>query len=172
MREPIEPDTKDWTWVLRRPCTDCGFDVTGMTPPLVAARIRELLPRWAAVLARPDAGERPAPGVWSPLEYGAHVRDMSGVFDGRLHALLEEENPVFADWDQDAAAGDYADEDPAAVAAAIRANGERLAASTEATRPEQWDRPGQRSDGAPFTVRTLAHYGLHEYVHHTADVAG
>jgi hypothetical protein len=22
----IEPDTKDWTWVLRRPCLECGLD--------------------------------------------------------------------------------------------------------------------------------------------------
>jgi hypothetical protein len=22
----IVPDTKDWTWVLRRPCPECGFD--------------------------------------------------------------------------------------------------------------------------------------------------
>src|SRR4051794_791858 len=24
--EPVEPDTKDWTWVLDRPCPECGFD--------------------------------------------------------------------------------------------------------------------------------------------------
>ena len=23
---PITPDTTDWTWVLERPCTECGFD--------------------------------------------------------------------------------------------------------------------------------------------------
>jgi len=23
---PIMPDTKDWTWVLRRACPECGFD--------------------------------------------------------------------------------------------------------------------------------------------------
>ncbi|PVY29285.1 hypothetical protein C7458_10631 [Williamsia muralis] len=22
----IVPDTKNWTWVLERPCPDCGFD--------------------------------------------------------------------------------------------------------------------------------------------------
>ena len=24
---PITPDTKDWTWVMERPCPDCGFDL-------------------------------------------------------------------------------------------------------------------------------------------------
>ena len=27
-RDPIVPDTKDWTWVLDRPCEECGFDAT------------------------------------------------------------------------------------------------------------------------------------------------
>ena len=22
----ITPDTKDWTWVLERPCPECGFE--------------------------------------------------------------------------------------------------------------------------------------------------
>ena len=26
MATPITPDTKDWTWVLERPCPECGFD--------------------------------------------------------------------------------------------------------------------------------------------------
>ena len=31
----IEPDTKDWTWVLDRPCPECGFPER-----LVPARVR------------------------------------------------------------------------------------------------------------------------------------
>jgi hypothetical protein len=27
---PIVPDTKDWTWVLERPCPECGFDASGV----------------------------------------------------------------------------------------------------------------------------------------------
>ena len=23
---PVEPDTKDWTWVLDQPCAECGYD--------------------------------------------------------------------------------------------------------------------------------------------------
>ena len=25
----ITPDTKDWTWVLQRPCPECGFNTQG-----------------------------------------------------------------------------------------------------------------------------------------------
>ena len=28
---PIDPDTKDWTWVLDRPCPECGFDPARVT---------------------------------------------------------------------------------------------------------------------------------------------
>ena len=24
--QAITPDTKDWTWVLERPCPECGFE--------------------------------------------------------------------------------------------------------------------------------------------------
>ena len=32
---PIVPDDKDWTWVLERPCPECGFDAATV-PPVVA----------------------------------------------------------------------------------------------------------------------------------------
>ena len=35
---------------------------------------------------------------------------------------------------------------------------------------DQWQRPGGRSDGARFTVGTLARYLLHDPVHHVWDV--
>ena len=27
----IVPDTKDWTWVLERPCPECGFDTAAQS---------------------------------------------------------------------------------------------------------------------------------------------
>ena len=35
-----EPDTKDWTWVLDRPCPDCGFDASSVSASDVADRLR------------------------------------------------------------------------------------------------------------------------------------
>ena len=37
---------------------------------------------WTAVLQRESARQRPAPTVWSPLEYACHVRDVCRVFTG------------------------------------------------------------------------------------------
>ena len=96
------------------------------------------------------------------------------MFAGRLDQLLTEDNPTFADWDQDAAARDgrYFAEDPAAVADAYEQGAERMAAGFAAVHSDQWERKGTRSNGSLFTVATLGAYFLHDLEHHLFDVAG
>ena len=69
------------------------------------------------MLAARDAAARPGP-VWSPLEYACHVRDVHRVFGERVRLMLAEDDPLFANWDQDetALAERYGEQDPAAVA--------------------------------------------------------
>jgi len=164
---PIVPDEKDWTWVLSRPCTQCGFDASTVTPSTVPGSVENMLPRWRAVLRRPDATERPDDSTWSALEYACHVRDVFNLFDRRLNLMLTDDNARFQNWDQDKTAleSDYANADPAVVSAELTAEGQQVAAS-------QWDRTGLRSNGSEFTVLTLAQYFLHDVVHHLADVDG
>lgn len=168
----IVPDTKDWTWVLERPCPECGFAAADVDVATVGAAVRETLPRWRAALARTDATARPAPGVWSVLEYAAHVRDVFRVFDERLARMLAEDDPLFESWDQDAAAvaAGYADQDPRVVAQELAAAGEAVADRFDGVSPDQHERPGRRGDGSAFTVRTLGGYFLHDVVHHLHDV--
>jgi hypothetical protein len=174
----IAPDTKDWTWVLSAPCSACGFDAQGIAPAGVAAALRRVGPVFGAVLAQGDAaGRRPAPGVWSPLEYACHLRDVARLFDQRLRLMLTSrppEEPRFADWNQDAAAvdGRYGEQDPVRVAAELADACERLALAFEAVPPQALDRGGIRSDGVRFTVAGLGRYLVHELVHHTHDVTG
>ena len=168
----IDPDTKDWTWVLERPCPECGFVASQVDPLEVGSVVRSLTPRWRAALARPDARERTVPGVWSVLEYGAHVRDVNRVFLGRLHAMVDLDDPMFQNWDQDAAAVEhrYREQDPAVVADELEQAAADFAYAMDAVTAEQIDRPGRRSNGSVFTVRTLAQYYLHDVVHHLNDV--
>jgi hypothetical protein len=168
----IEPDTKDWTWVLERPCPECGFVAADVEPLEVPALVRSLTPRWREALARPDARERPAAGVWSPLEYGAHVRDVNRVFLGRLRAMVDVDDPLFENWDQDAAAvaDRYREQVPAVVADQLESAAADFAHRLEHVTPEQLGRPGRRSNGSVFTVRTLVQYYLHDVVHHLHDV--
>lgn len=169
---PIPPDTKDWTWVLGRPCPECGAEVGRIDVAEVPGIVRSTVPRWRAALAGPEVGARPGPAVWSPLEYGAHVRDVQRVFLARLQLMLGEDGARFADWDQDAAAaqGGYAGLDPAEVADELATGADELAAAVARLAPELEGRRGVRSDGFEFTVRTLLQYFVHDTLHHLHDV--
>jgi hypothetical protein len=168
----ITPDTKDWTWVLERPCPECGFDASSFAREAVPEMIRTNAATWRIVLDRPDAAQRPSADRWSPLEYACHVRDVFRIYDERLALMLTEDDPLFANWDQDAAAVEcrYSEQSPAAVAAELVSAGHALAESFGAVQREQWDRPGRRSDGASFTVESFAQYFLHDPIHHLHDV--
>lgn len=174
-RARIVPDTKDWTWVLERPCPACGFDASVSRRAEVGALIRDNAAAWTALLRDRDEAwwrGRPRPGVWSPAEYACHVRDVYELFGERLDLMLREDDPVFANWDQDATAvaSHYDAQSPAPVVAALAANATALAAAFDALAPAQWERRGGRSDGARFTVDSFGRYLLHDVVHHVADV--
>lgn len=170
--ESIEPDSKDWTWVLRRRCPECGFDASTVTVADVAPIVRANAGVWAEVLRRDDVAVRPRPDRWSPLEYACHVRDVFVLFDRRLHRMIDEDHPHFDNWDQDVTAVEdrYHEQEPAAVAADLAAAAARVAHSFAEVTPDQHDRTGVRSDGAEFTVATFARYFVHDPVHHLWDV--
>lgn len=170
----IEPDTKDWTWVLQRRCPECGFDAGRFDPAEVAAVIRANAADWRRVLARPvaEVTTRPDDTTWSALEYACHVRDVFRIYDRRLERMLTEDGPTFANWDQDetAVADRYADQDPATVAGELSEAATVLADRFATVDGDQWHRTGDRSDGASFTVASFARYLIHDPVHHIDDV--
>jgi len=158
--------------VLEEACPDCGYDPAAIDVMAIPAMVRANAASWVAVLARPDVRERPVPDVWSPLEYGCHVRDVFRLFDTRLHLMLDEHDPLFANWDQDetAIADRYWEQDPAIVADDLVTAGDTVAASFAAVEGDEWQRPGRRSDGARFTVESFGRYFVHDWVHHAWDV--
>ncbi|WP_306307241.1 DinB family protein [Nocardia higoensis] len=141
----IVPDLKDWTWVLERTCPDCGYDAATVDYDAVPGAALASADRLRAALTRPDARQRPRPGVWSPTEYAAHVRDVCRIFVFRVAVITRRpaadpgitafdpgtgladpprrgddpaEVPTFANWDQDATAvADRYDEQDSAVVA-------------------------------------------------------
>jgi DinB superfamily len=171
----IVPDTKDWTWVLRRPCPECGFDTQGIAVQAVPEMIMANAAAWQETLTGPgDARTRPGPGKWSAVEYGCHVRDVFRLYDQRLALMLSQDDPLFPNWDQDATAvaESYQDQDPAEVAVALSGAGQAIASRFAGVTGDQWQRTGRRSDGASFTVETFARYFIHDPVHHLYDVTG
>ena len=179
MREPggvdepaaVPPDNTDWTFVITEGCGQCGF--RPQQPESTGERLRATIPPWRTVLASRWASQRPAPTVWSAVEYGCHVRDTCRLFGQRLELMLTEDDPEFANWDQDVTAveHDYFHQDPAEVAAALADEAEAAAGAFDAVRSDQWERPSRRSNGSTFTVGTFAVYFLHDIEHHLHDVA-
>ena len=93
----VEPDEKDWTWVLRETCPECGFTAADVDPRTVPDLVPAQIAFWRRVLVDPRVSERPAPDVWSPLEYACHVRDVYRLFGERLALMLAEDDPRAAD---------------------------------------------------------------------------
>ena len=170
--DALDPDTKDWTWVLERPCPDCGFAPSAVRPEEVSRLVLAATDPWPRVLAAPDAAVRPDPATWSALEYGCHVRDVCRVFDERLRLVLDEDDPTFANWDQDeaAVAERYAAQVPAVVGREVTEAGGGLAARFAVVEGTAWQRTATRSNGSRFTTLTLGRYALHDLVHHLHDV--
>ncbi len=164
------PETRDWSTVVTDGCQECGW--VPFAADTSAARLRATAPRWEAALSRPDVAQRPAPLVWSPLEYANHSRDMVRVLGERVAAMLDGVEPRFADWDGDAAAAEFAywATDPAHTAADIAARTDETVAVLERVDGDDWARPGYRSDGKLFTIATLCLYLVHDVEHHLHDV--
>ncbi len=169
----IIPDTKDWTFVLERTCAECGFDVRTFPRERVGQMIRDNAQEWKQLLSRSNmVKKRPAPNVWSALEYACHVRDVFRLYDYRLQLMLEREDPAYPNWDQDAAAvaDGYDGQDPERVVEEIQSAAAALADRFDDVPDDAWERTGRRSDGASFTIESFARYLIHDPIHHVADV--
>jgi hypothetical protein len=160
-------------------CEECGFDDEALEPAEIPASVRAFAKRYRAPLTRfirDEDGDalvrrRPAPEVWSALEYAAHVRDVFANYDRWIGQCLAEERPVMegAGPDELAAQGRYNEDDPGAVADALAANAERLAATIEAVSAGGWDRTGLRR-GEERSVLLMARRAVHEGGHHLLDI--
>lgn len=173
--DPVVPDTKDWTWVLARACPECGYDATAGRREEFGALVRANAARWPGLLAGTGATARPDPVTWSVLEYACHVRDVHRIFRERLQAMLEQDAPRFANWDQDATAVEdaYHGQDPRRVGEELVEAAEAVARVYDGVPDDRaWARSGTRSNGDVFTVESLGRYHLHDVVHHAWDVAG
>jgi hypothetical protein len=117
---------------------------------------------------------RPAPEVWSALEYAAHTRDVLAFYRERVERALAEDRPTFhavgfGSREEEQA---YNDEDPATTAETVAAEATALADLLEGLDDAQWARVGLSSDGdgTERTVRVLAERAVHDGHHHLLDI--
>lgn len=168
----IVPDDKDWTWVLTRPCQECGYESATVTQHGVGDAVLKTAHVLAGLLADDRCRQRPAAATWSALEYVCHVRDVYRLYTYRLGLMLADDGVHFPNWDQDATAvaDEYGSQDPVVVGPEMLAAAEALAEAFTAVGDDDWERRGVRSDGAEFTIDTFARYMLHDPVHHVHDI--
>lgn len=163
-------------------CEECGFDAGSMSnDDLVTACtsfVRRFRPPLTRFLPNEDGPSvvrhRPAPEVWSALEYAAHTRDVLAFYRGRIERVLAEERPTlvavgFGSLDVEQT---YHELDPAEVAEAIAAEAGGLAERLGSLDDAGWGRVGLSSDGsgAERTVRELAQRAVHDATHHLLDI--
>ena len=170
----VPPDTKDWTWVLERPCPECGLEAGSIYPGDLPHLIRANAQVWLALMGDPEVAVRPEPHVWSPLEYACHVHDVHQLFheraDGDADRGAPRTSPTGTRTSPRSRSG--------TTSRCRRSSGRRWWPSAYAVGDvyasvsgDAWDRRGVRSDGAVFTVATLGRYHYHDVYHHLHDVA-
>jgi len=171
MTDPITipKETKDWSIVTEEGCSECGY--SPHSGQETGSRLRRTAIAWREVLGNLNASQRPAPQVWSPLEYAAHARDMCRLACERVELMLTETAPTFSNWDQDEQAdiNDYLNSDRLVTFTDLERQLELAARTFDAVPGSCWDRSGFRGDGKAFTVQSFSSFVLHEVEHHLRD---
>jgi hypothetical protein len=159
-------------------CAECDFDWDA-APDVVIAIVASAGARFSDAIAPFDDARvraRPAPDVWSPLEYTAHTREGIRFYDERITRVLTEDRPHFVPFDVDEAAerDAYNAEVVAYALEHLAAIADRMSGRLRDLAPADWERAGIGSaggDGGERTVLVLARRAAHEVVHHLMDVA-
>jgi DinB superfamily len=171
-----------WQWprTATDACPQCGFHSGALPRGALAPKLLESAAAWHEfLLAAGDAYLRtnPEPGVFSPLQYGAHVRDILRVYGDRVLLAVAEDNPTFPQFnpEEDVWVA-YNQLGAAELAADLDAQARRLAGILDGLTPEGWSRTLTRDGGKDgvftFTVAGQACYAVHEAHHHLLDANG
>lgn len=164
---------------MRGRCAQCGFDAGTVSVSDAVVALRTFPRRWRAAMAVPEdepddvLRRRPAPDVWSALEYAAHTRDSIAVNGWAMAKALTEDHPVL-EWPGGDDAAIPASDAPDAPTALdeLSANCERVAARAERTDAGDWHRPVTVRGGRDEELDAIwfLHHAVHEGSHHLRDV--
>ena len=157
-------------------CVECGFEYRAGEAELAGSDIVDTALQLAAMLA--DAGadsrERRQPGIWSPLEYVCHVRDVLMVQRERVLLARRQERPSLDPMGRDERVDHdgYAEQDPSDVASQLSDAARLFANVLGRLSAADWERTVMYTYPA-LTERSLRWVGvhtLHELRHHLWDV--
>lgn len=157
-------------------CDECGYVYT--TP---CAQIPDTFGTFAASYAEllaenrdEDLRAHTREGVWSPLEYACHMRDVLRVQRERVQLAQAQDEPTFASMRREERVTEerYNEQSPRQVASEIASAADDLAATLRGLDNEGWSRTGIYSwpETAPRTVEWIGCHTIHECTHHIMDI--
>jgi uncharacterized protein (TIGR03083 family) len=124
--------------------------------------------RLCAGLGEAAISKRVKPDKWSVKEVLAHIGRVQQVFEGRLEALLTQENPTIVGYEPEG--------DPEFEAIATKSSAEllkwfedtrgRILARLEKLSKEDWHRPGRHAEYPAYDVHFCMEYMGHHEAHH------
>jgi DinB superfamily len=157
-------------------CEECGFIYAVGRAEILAWLTSDadaFVDRFAEY-AEADARTRPAPDVWSPLEYACHVRDVVRIQTRRVEQTQREVEPAFTPMRRDERVVEdrYNEQDPKTVAAEIIDATGTFVALLARLDDTGWSRTGiyNYPAPAPRTVEWIATHTSHELLHHRRDI--
>jgi MOSC domain-containing protein YiiM len=154
-------------------CDECRFDGSAYTRDDARGMLRATGLRWRWTIADVDPDlltRRPAPTVWSIVEYIDHSATILEVMGRLLHAMTTTGVEPF-----DAPTGPYAtpDDEPTTlrvddVLARLGANADRLVAKASSLKDDAWDTRAV-IDGEVRTADEILRHAVHDSCHHLMD---
>jgi len=163
-------------------CETCPFVYADVAAQALPERLAAFGPRYRTRLLPPDPPVgwhdvlrlRPAPEVWSALEYACHVRDVFLVQRDRLYTALVEDTPTFTPMHRDARVtlARYNAQDPAEVAEQLATAARLVAQAFEALDARQLARLCIYRFPAPaeHSLLWVGQHTVHEGEHHLRDI--
>lgn len=159
-------------------CTACGFD-WGRDEDQLAHDIGRFGALYRAQIGqiRRAGGEealrtRPAPTVWSPSEYLAHMRDVVDFYLDRIQRILVEDRPQLSaiSFSRLAEVRRCNDESVDETLARLDGLASSAASRLRSLDALQWRRVGVGTDGDERDILVLARRLAHEGHHHLLDI--
>ena len=157
-------------------CAECGFEYRVSEATKAASAIVAGVAEVVTLLADQDVDvrSRRRPGIWSPLEYGCHLRDVLLVQRERVLAGRRMDRPSCQPMGRDERVDHdgYADQRPADVARQLSDAAQLFSNVLNRLSSADWDRDVIYNYPEP-AVRSLRWVGvhtLHEVSHHLLDV--
>jgi hypothetical protein len=188
---PHEPDEfeklrrargEGWQWnrIQAEPCPQCGDNPAAFPPESLATLVVERTSAWRGFLVHADdhfLRHIPEPGVFSPIQYAAHVNGVLRVSGDRLLLGMEQDGPVVPMFNpsQDEWAA-YNLLDAEELANDLEHSARRVADILGEVGPSDWSRTVVNDRGPygvyTFTLAGIGRNAVHESHHHLLDAKG